>query len=150
MQAPTEEQLSADTQAMLDYRRTLDDLRISQHTAYDRSLITLATAALGASFVILQWIVEASPPSCVWSLVTAWLLLLVAIASTLASFQTSAEDVRLEIKMLDEDIVGARSLSTHRNLWRSLTIFLNRLSISSFTMGTSSLFVFAYSNIPRG
>src|SRR5690606_37526801 len=143
-------QLEIDTQAFLDHRKRLDELRISQVTTFDKSILTLSTGAIGLSLLILLWIVGRQPAVEMWAIGAAWLLLLLAIVAHLVSYQTSYEDVSREIVKLDRDIEAGRRLSQDGNIFRTLTLFLNRGALLCFAVGTTLLFWFAYSNAIGG
>jgi hypothetical protein len=138
--------LEIDAEALLDHRKRLDELRVNQITAYDKAILTLSTGAIGLSLLILQWIADRGAPTNMGAIGIAWALFLAAILANLFSYQTSFEDVSREIAKIDRDIEAGRQLSEDGNLFRHLTVFLNRFSLVCFASGTTLLFWFAYSN----
>lgn len=137
---------SARTQALLDFRGRLDDLRINQHTTFDKTLVTLSTGGIGLSVLLFQWIAERQDLVGVSIMVTSWIVLLVGLLCNLASYLTSAEDVRNEISRIDEEISSGEAVEDAGNLFRSVTKFLNWIALACFTLGTASLLTFAYLN----
>lgn len=136
-----------DVQALLDHRKQLDDLRISQITSYDKALLWLSTGGVGLSLLVLQGIVERQQPVDLFSIVSCWLFFAAAIVLNLMSYQTSFEDVTKEIGKIDADIAAGRYISQEGNLFRSLTVWLNRLTLFCFGCGTMMLFYFTYMNL---
>jgi hypothetical protein len=138
--------LEFDVAALLDHRKRLDELRVNQLTSYDKAVLTLSTGAIALSLLLLQWVSSRHAPEDIYLIAASWVALLVAILANLFSYQTSYEDVTREIAKLDQDILAGRAISEDGNLFRSLTVFLNRLSLGSFAIGSALLFWFAYVN----
>jgi len=142
--------LEIDAKAFLDHRQRLDELRVSQITAFDKAVLSLSTGAIGLSLLILQWISGRQNPVEMWAIGFAWVLLLLAILANLTSYHMSFEDVSREIAKIDRDIEAGRRLSEDGNIFRTATLFFNRASLACFAVGTILLFWFAYSNAIGG
>ena len=136
-----------DVQALLDHRKQLDDLRINQITSYDKALLWLSTGGIGLSLLVLQSVTERQRPAELFAIVLCWLFFAAAIVLNLMSYQTSFEDVTKEISKIDADIAAGRYVSEEGNLFRSLTVWLNRLTLFCFGSGTMMLFYFTYKNV---
>jgi hypothetical protein len=133
--------------ALLKQREKLDELRTQQLTSFDTALMTLSTGAIGASILLLQWMVTTTgAPKCLVLLAVAWGCFLIAILANLLSFQISALDVGSEIRNIDQEIRSGELKEPRRNHFRALGHVLNWVSFFSFTFGTTLLFFFAYTN----
>lgn len=142
--------LEIDAKSFLDHRQRLDELRINQITAFDKAVLSLSTGAIGLSLLILQWISGRQNPVEMWAIGLSWIFLLLAILANLISYHMSFEDVSHEIAKIDRDIEAGRRLSEDGNIFRTATLFFNRVSLVCFAVGAILLFWFAYSNSMGG
>jgi hypothetical protein len=126
----------------LEYRKTIVQLIQSQADARDRTVLALASGALGLSIAFLHEIVQA--PVHTWLIKAGWIFLAVAAIVILASLVTGEEQMRWALKHGD-----AREAFDTRApggwLWH-VTRWLNYAGVVSFILGVLFMVVFAFVN----
>lgn len=133
-------------QEYLQERKLLIDWERSSTTSFDKAMLTLSGGALGLS---LTWVKEIGGAQA-WKqgLKLSWLLFGVALLSTTWSFLVSQHALRRQRDILDDTEVSAnvsKGNRAARNRWGSATLCLNWASVVAFTLGATSLLVYALS-----
>jgi len=115
---------------------------------FDKTILTLATGALGLSFAFLGQILKA-PPVGKWVLCGAWGCFIVSMCSILVSMRTSQSAFRQSREILEAIYfreVGARERKSSSSL---ATERLNMLSLVTLILGLVALAVFVFLNLLR-
>ena len=115
---------------------------------YDKALLTLAAGALGLSITFIKTIAPQPAPSTLWLLGLSWASFILALLSTLVSFQTSIYAFRRQDKILD---LLYSSEETDRDKLKNhcvtATLLFNYVSLACFIIGTVLLASFSYVNL---
>ncbi len=154
--SPTEEESSA-YEDYVSYRNDLAELKAESIRSYDQALLTLSGGALGLSIAFIENLTT-RPPSVPVVLVCAWILLTLALFSTLLSFYSSQIAFKKEIE--DLDVKHSKTITQnnkaslyHRAIeWltdhsNKATETLNRLSALFFIVGIIFLVWFSSVNL---
>jgi len=126
------------------YRAQLEQLRVQQVTAFDSSIVNLASGALGLSVVLLTALAAIMKPVSIEVLFGAWIVFVVCIVANLISYQTGAKAAEVEMAALDAEMRGEPPPSSSG--WKKITLYLNRSIVSLFPIGAVLLLVFAALN----
>ncbi|MER9094430.1 hypothetical protein NKI34_25675 [Mesorhizobium sp. M0700] len=110
------------------HRNRLDEIRVQQSSAFDKSILTLSSGGLAFSLVVLQSIPNPKNIVANQVLVWSWILFVVAILMNVLSYYVSSK---------------AAEVSNFRD---KLTRILNSASGILFATGAVCLLVFAYKN----
>ena len=117
---------------------------------HDKAVLTLAAGALGLSISFVRNIAPNPSDGTLWMLAVSWLLFLLAITSTLASFQTSIHAFRRHDKILDLIHGGKdKAEGPAKNSWITATLVLNLVSPACFIFGAMFLATFSYTNLGK-
>lgn len=133
-----------DWEGYFSYRAHLEQLRVQQVTAFDSSIVNLASGALGLSVVLLTALAALMPPVHIWVLFGAWIVFVLCIVANLISYQAGAKAAEVEMTALDAEMQGEQPAKTGK--WRTLTLYLNRIVVFLFPIGAIFLLVFAALN----
>lgn len=136
------------TQDELDWKQkywdSLDRTSAEESRAYDKNVLTLSSAALGASLVLLKDI-SGDTPIASWLLAVSWVALGLTIAITLLSMRLAvlAHDKEMEELGVDESESGAKPVN-------KVSKWVDRANWSSygfFLVGVAFLCMFAFVNM---
>lgn len=130
-----------DQSSYFEERRALIQAEFEQSRLFDRSILTLSSAAFGITLTFINKIVpEVDPCTMVYIYVGLGALVL-SVTLTLVSFITSQRAYRRQVDILDEEVHNGK------NCFACTTACLNLLSGVSFILGLVSLAVFVLLNI---
>lgn len=129
----------------LKHWEALDRSGGEESRAYDRSVLTLSSAAIGASLIFLKDFAGASPQS-TWVLVVSWVTLGFTIALTLLSMRLS---VLAHDKKMEELKVGSESPAKQDAKVDDWVDYANWLSYAFFLVGVALLCLFAFLNMEK-
>jgi hypothetical protein len=129
-----------------DYRAKVDRAISEASDARDKTLLTLTTAALGASIAFFHDVVE--HPAHVFAIESAWGLFGASLVALLVSMVTAEQSLRRTLRRIDRDELidqdwpgGALS---------RVTSFLNHFALAAFVLGLIFILVFAFYNVKGG
>ncbi|MGI6852060.1 hypothetical protein [Mesorhizobium sp. 1B3] len=143
-QPPNGDEEPKDWEGYFSYRSQLEHLRVQQVTAFDSSIVNLASGALGLSVVLLTALAAFMRPVHIWVLFVAWIVFVLCIIANLVSYQTGAKAAEVEMAALDRGMRGESPAANPK--WKTVTLFLNRSVVSLFPIGSIFLLVFAALN----
>ncbi len=143
-----------DWETYWETRKSYDEVRLSQRTVFDKSILTVSGTALGASLYLLTVFPIPNSSMAVVALVCTWAFFGVAILSNLASYLLGSESAKRDIEDLDRDTRIAKEMfeqgmkheepNSERNNLVNWTDRITYLSLILFFLGGISLFYFAY------
>lgn len=117
----------------------------------DKTLVTLSSAALGITLVVLKDVVKpGNPIHGAGCLTWAWILLAACLAASLMSLAFSRRLTSAEISSVDRMIRCEDDPPDHqkrRKRWTTATTWANRFSLASFFFGTVLVLLFAHANL---
>jgi hypothetical protein len=131
-------------ESYLSHRNALIDAEHKQSFLFDRSAITLSGGALALSLAFIKD-TAGQAPKATWLLVLAWSALIIALMSTLSSFQFSVRAHEHERKILDARYLG-QAIKTE-NIWSKWVTRANLASLLLIVLGVSCLAVFVTINL---
>ena len=131
------------------YQKTREDLLkrlLSNDENFDRSILTLSSAALGLSVAFLR---GGTNNNCFAMLVLAWMGFLVAMVSTLVSFLASQKGIVKQLELAERyylrDDEGAL---TEVNIGAIVTERCRYVSVTAFILATIALLAYFAINLP--
>ncbi|MER8584800.1 hypothetical protein NKH19_06040 [Mesorhizobium sp. M1338] len=135
-----------DWETYYSHRNRLDEIRVQQSSAFDKSILTLSSGGLAFSLVVLQSIRD--PKSIVDNqfLVWSWILFVAAILMNVLSYYVSSKAAEVAIAHMDRRMKEQDWEGTDSNFRDKLTRILNSASGILFATGAVCLLVFAYQN----
>ena len=126
------------------YWDALDRSGAEESRAYDKSVLTLSSAALGVSLILLKDIAGVSPKA-TWALVLSWAALVLSITFTLLSMRISPGAHDKEMQSLNKDESESGPEADNRS--SCFITVANWLSFVFFVVGVVFLCVFAFLNM---
>jgi hypothetical protein len=146
----TEQEIEPDYEAYSSYVGVLDERELSNIQSYDKSIITVSSAGIALSIVLLQLMVKEfdAELNYIWLIQYSWLFFLVAIASTIFSFQIANMSISEAREMaknvyLDGDLEAVNKL----NFWSRVNACISWLSGCSLLIAMIFIITFAFQNI---
>lgn len=133
----------------LDERKSLMDAKKESSQYFDKSILTLASGALGLSLAFITRIAPTPKESTIAFLCWSWIFLCASMLSTLISFLTSQHACQKQIEILESSYFETQGKTQDRNLLGTITVILNWSSIVLFILGIAFLIVFSVVNIKK-
>lgn len=145
---------------MSEYRDLLEELRQKSEEAYDKTVLTLASGALGLSIAFLDKIVPPGEAAYRWLLYLSWSFWVLALLLAVASFALSSLSMSRAIDEYDarSDSAAADASSNGHHptagSWSSARINTITISASFFAgifllLGVCTMVLFAIMNVER-
>ncbi|TIV38014.1 MAG: hypothetical protein E5V91_16030 [Mesorhizobium sp.] len=126
------------------HRNRLDEIRVEQSAAFDKSILTLASGGLAFSLVVLQ---SLQPPRMAHEfIVWSWALFVAAILTNVFSYYLSSKAAEVAIAHIDRRMAQQNWVGTDSNFADKITRILNSVSGVLFAAGAVCLLIFAYQN----
>lgn len=127
-----------------EYKNWLIETEQKIGESFLKTILTLSGGALGISFAFIKNVIGEGPIKASNTLITAWTLLTISLASILLSLYLGTLCYRCAINQVDKDLIYKQIPGG----WMAkLMPILNFLSILSFVSGVIFLFIFAYKNL---
>lgn len=137
-----------DRNNLIEHRQNLVELGLSQIHLFDKTILTLASGALGFSILFLEKLVGDSGIISPWALFVSWSLLMVTILLNLYSYLASWQDSKNIVKKIDIVLEsGDYDKYKQNTIGTKIIIYLNYVSIVFFAFGVLSLAIFSYQNL---
>jgi hypothetical protein len=133
----------------LEERTSLMDAKKESSQYFDKSILTLASGALGLSLTFITKIAPTPKESTVAFLYWAWIFFCASMLSTLVSFLTSQHACQKQIAILESSYFGIQGKTQDRNLLGTITVILNWSSVVLFILGIIFLVAFSVLNIKK-
>lgn len=133
----------------LDERASLTAAKKESSQYFDKSILTLASGALGLSIAFITKIAPTPKESTLGFLYCSWIILCASLLSTLVSFLTSQHACQKQIAILENSYFGTQKKTDDRNPLGRVTVFLNWSSIILFILGIVFLIVFSILNVKK-
>jgi hypothetical protein len=134
-------------QEYLEERTLLITGEVDAAKSLDQAMLTVSAAFLGLSITFVEQI-AAKPPKAIWTLALAWILLGLALLSTLTSFYVAQLAYRKEREIHNRIYRGEKGAQNAKNTYSTVIAWLNILSIISFIVGVIFLGTFTIQNLP--
>lgn len=133
------------------YAALRDEIRkrsLSNTENFDRSILTISSAALGLSLTFIKNIVALETAIHVWMLAAAWSLFVLAILVTLASFLLSQRGLALQDEYAQQYYLHRKDEYLNKdNQFANLTQAATYVSGASFVLAFVTLVLFVFVNI---
>jgi hypothetical protein len=126
-------------------RRCLIDSEYQQSLAFDRTTIILASGALGLSLTFIKDGIGQTPNS-TYAIYIGWSLLVLAVLSTLSSFQLSVQAYQRQRKIFEVEYSHPERKINRRNHWSTLVNLTNWLSLFAIAIGMAFITFFVATN----
>ena len=147
MEGTERKSITVHDQVFLDRRKLLVELLFGQAAMLDRSLVFLASGAIGLSILYLGAL--KTTPSFMHLVFGTWAFCGISLIATLISFHFSQKSIEQEIVYRDELTLGDKSHAKEPTKWPALvTDVLNWVSLGTFVLGVTLLALFAWCNLP--
>ncbi len=148
MASTRDSSISIHDQVFLDRRKVLAQLFHGQAYMRDRSVIFLASGAVGLSLLVLD--AAGKNPSHMTLVFGSWGSCAISLIAALMSFSFGQIAIGQEIEYCDNLTLGDKEDAKEPNAWPLQTVkWLNRLSVLSFAAGVIFLLVFSWCNLPH-
>jgi hypothetical protein len=122
--------------------------QMSNSENFDKSILSLSSAALGISLAFIKDIVKINDAQFAWSLKLSWILFTIAIISTVISFATSQRSITIQLVYTEKYYLEEKiEYLNKKNWWTSITKFLNTFSAIVFVLAIILTVVFVIINI---
>jgi len=108
---------------------------------FDKQILFISSGALGLSFTFIQDIVDLETADNKWLLITAWILFIAVIFSSLISHYISIQAINKRIENI-EKVNDSNSEALNK-----IVKFLNRIMILFIMLGLITLISFVFDNI---
>ena len=133
---------------LYEAREELLRRELSNSQILDRSILSLSSAGLGLSLLLIKNEVPLKLANCMYLLNISRVSFIIAIVSTLISFLTSQRAIHKEIERIDESICsGEEKKLNQRNLPDEATTVLSYLSTICYVVAVVLTFLFVALNI---
>lgn len=130
------------------FRDYLLKSQISNSENFDKSILSLSSAALGLSLAFIKDIVKLQNVQAVLLLKLSWILFTVAIISTVISFATSQKSITLQLDYAEKYYLEEKfEYLTKKNSWKNITILLNSISGVIFVLAIILTVIFVILNM---
>jgi hypothetical protein len=133
------------------YQKCRDDLlkrQLSNTENFDRAILTLSSSTLGLTLTFIRNVTPIEEAHHVWLLLSAWILLAIAIVVTLSSFLISQEGVKKQMIYIEEFYLnGKDEYFNKQNIFSRLNDLAGYLSALKFTIAMFFLVAFVCLNI---
>ncbi len=121
---------------------------LSNSQILDKSILSLSSAGLGFSLLLIKNVVPLKVAICMCLLHLSWILFIIAIVSTLLSFLTSQRAINKEIERVDESICAREEKNLNqKNLPDQITTVLSYVSTACYIAAVVLTFLFIALNI---
>ena len=148
MELTRETSLSVQEQVDIDHRKQLMDLLYGQYYLADRSMIFLASGAIGLSILFLEKLDKGALQLPL--IYGAWGSFFLSLTAVLASLYFSQRLIRQEIQYFDHLILESDDPVEEPEDWLvKTTKSLSGFSLVAFVIGGILLAVFAVCNLPQ-
>ena len=131
------------------YQKTREDLlkrQLSNNENFDRSILTLSSAALALSVTFLK---VGRTHNCFVILVFAWTGLVISIIVTVVSYLTSQQGIARQLELAEQYYLNGDEASlSARNRYAEWTDRFAYVSAISFVAGIILLLVYFSNNLP--
>lgn len=135
-----------DRREFLERRKELADLGASQLATFDKTLLFLASGAIGLSVVFAQALSLNGEIKQIDVLGLSWGLFVFSLLANMLSYVSGWLDTKREIDFMDEHYPSGWR-EPHENPAREVTSTLNFFAGLSFAMGIIPLLVFTFNNL---
>jgi hypothetical protein len=130
-----------------EYRRDLLARQLSNSENFDRSILSLSSAALGFSISFIKDIVPLKSATHLCLLHSSWILFALSIVATLSSLIVSQFAIDKQLIFAEQYYLEKREeFLTRRNPFALVTVWLNRVAGALFIAGIGLTVVFAVLN----
>jgi hypothetical protein len=127
------------------FRAFLQDLEVKSSENYDKTLVTVTSAAIGVSLIFLKDIVGDGSLFHVWFLFTAWATWVLALAANLFSFAFSQVGLRKLIRLIDQN--APLNQASPGGFFGRFVPFLNWGAGFLFVLGAGCFLWFVFANV---
>jgi hypothetical protein len=144
------EKLKAKIEYIVSQRDQMVAADAEHWKSHDQAILTLSSAAFGISLTLLYK--STGGFTLLLALYVSWILLIVAIVSTLISFRRASAGLHWEIKQLDDQLAKIREAPAgpvEKNPHSKVLSGLNLLSAWSFGLALCALATFATANFAQ-
>lgn len=144
----TEKEIEERKRIYESLRDHISKSQLSNSENFDKEILTLASAFLGASLSFINKIVPLNKSWYFWQLSMGYTFLLLAIISTIISFLVSQCGLKLQLNYAENYYLKFREeYLTKKNKWAAFTVYLSYASASFFILGIIFLALFIILNL---
>lgn len=121
---------------------------ISNSENYDKTLLSLSSLLLGTSLSFIKDVVSLATASHIYLLIVSWSLFGISIISTILSFLTGQQALKLSILYAEQYYIYGKEVYRNKvSPYAKVTNWLNYLSGSSYIIALGVTIVFVSINI---
>jgi hypothetical protein len=146
----TDEEFEPDYEAYSSYVSVLDERELSNIQSYDKSILTVSSAGIALSIVLLQLMVTelGVELSYIWMIKSSWACFLIAIGLTIVSFQIANKSIDEARSMAERFYLkGEHGARNEKNFWANVNVCSSWLSGGSLLIAMILIIIFAFQNI---
>ena len=122
--------------------------QLSNSQILDKSILSLSTAGLGFSVAFIKNVVSLTQATSLWLLYLSWVVFVLAIICTLASFLTSQESITKELdRIYQYYLCKKEEVINEKNRLAQVTGWLNLISVILYIIAVSATALFIILNL---
>ncbi|MBU1100243.1 MAG: hypothetical protein KKA84_07540 [Bacteroidetes bacterium] len=130
------------------FREYLLKSQISNSENFDKSILSLSSAALGISLAFIKDVVNLQIAQHTILLKISWILFTISIIATMLSFMTSQKSITVQLDYAEKYYLEEKMEYLNKNnWWTTVTIFLNNSSAFVFVIAIIFTVLFVILNI---
>ena len=124
--------------------------QLSNSENFDKEILTLSSAFLGASLTFIKNVVPLTTAWYLWQLVASYIFFLLAIIITISSFLISQKALKLQLEHAEKYYLEFRNAYLKRkNCWASCTEYLSYYAALFFILGIIFIALFIILNLTK-
>jgi len=133
------------------FREDLYKRQLSNSEAYDKAILSLSSAGLAISLTFIKFVVSIEDADFLIILKSSWILFLLSIVSTVASFLVGNKAIDAQLDNAEKYYIEAnRDAYNKFNIYTYLNSFVNYASGVFFVTALTFVVVFVILNINQG
>lgn len=133
------------------FRDELHKRDLSNTENYDRTILTLSSAALGLSLTAIKIVVPFNGAEHIWLIKFGWIFLLLTITATLSAYLIGNEAIKVQLdNARDYYLKGIADACNRKNIFITINTILNRATGLMFIAAISAIVAFVIINIDQG
>jgi hypothetical protein len=146
-----DEEQKRSTEIYDSFRDELYKRQLSNSEAYDRAILSLSSAGLAISLTFIKFIVPLEEATYVCVLKASWVLFLLSIISTVASFLIGNKGISKQLEYAEQYYIDGKAKAFNKfNIYAYFNTIFNYISGILFLVALTSVVSFVILNLNQG
>ena len=146
-----EDEQKRSTEIYDSFRDELYKRQLSNSEAYDRAILSLSSAGLAISLTFIKFIVPIDEATCLGVLKASWVLFLLSIIFTVASFLIGNKGISKQLEYAEQYYIDSKANAFNKfNIYAYINIIFNYISGTLFLVALTSVVSFVIINLNHG